>query len=165
MKLVDYPEGLIPAVYYTLADAIPQMKEWGVTSIKKAEALIVEGDYLEAWFNAERQWLECCRRWLQAEKAFLKAQEREREYLDVLNSEAYVLASRGWQKLKTQIPNLDGVQFFSDLPKSLQYRYALIAAEGANLEHPKEVRSKKQVLAEGSEFVERQGWEPLCDCC
>ena len=59
-----------------------------------------------------------------------KAAAREKWLADPLNE----ATARGWQAMKRQAPNLDGVDHFTDLPDALLYRYGEFAR--AVLEKP-----------------------------
>lgn len=139
MTLTD-AESAARARYWDLEQGVQCFEHWGIKSIKAAKEIVAEGDAINEWMDAKHRWEGDVRRWLRAEELF-NAQ------IDKLSDESYQLAARAWRKLKLQVPKLDGVEGFTDLPPAIQYRYALFAAEGAGLEEPAAVQSEKQIMA------------------
>lgn len=89
-----------------------------VISAAKRKLEGIEAERLEARRAKEER-----RRREHEEREKARAEARENWFNDPLNE----ATARGWEAMKRQVPGLDGVQDFRDLPDVLMYRYGEFA--------------------------------------
>lgn len=85
-------------------------------SREDAEALLANADAILTWLHAEKSYRNQVQKWLEAEKAHAD-----------LGAPLYAAAKAGWDAMREQTENLDGVEHFSLLPPILRNRYATFA--------------------------------------
>lgn len=92
-----------------------------VLPLAEAERELEEIRTVQRWLDAEQDYRFRVMEWLAAEN-------RHRLYEQLVrNDETYRAAEAGWNLMKQAAPRLDGVDTFSQLPRSLQDRYAVFA--------------------------------------